>query len=139
LLVDIASGKPLGGVRGPPAAAVQLEQVAVVHHAIEDRGPVVDRSVRGDDGEGLLVATHQHVGEFVAGGLRQAAQEQIIDNEQIGTAQLREQSGAIAECARRVQILEQHVGQQISSTTLRASRKRSVPSSSASRLGTFGL
>src|SRR6185437_9517157 len=87
-----ALGKTLAGFFQAPALAFELEQMPVVHDAIEKRRdhnhvpqelpPVIYAAVRCDDDGGFLVATHQHVGEFVAGIHRELAQEQIVDDEQ---------------------------------------------------------
>lgn len=63
--------------------ALEPEPVSVVHQPIEQRpddhhdaeqlGPVLETTVRGEDGRGLFVAARQHVGRFVAGADGQLA------------------------------------------------------------------
>jgi hypothetical protein len=76
----LGSGSPAGNpcrcFLQPPALALELEEVAVMHQAVEERGdqddvaeqlaPVIERAVRGDDRRGLLVAAHHHIGQFFA-------------------------------------------------------------------------
>ena len=66
-----------------------VEQRRHDDHVAQQRGPVLDRSVGRDDRGAFFVTTHQHVGEFIAGTCRQPAQEQVVDNEQIGSLELR--------------------------------------------------
>ena len=45
--------------------------------------------VRGDDRGAFLVTGHDHVGEFVAGVGGQFPQEDIVDEQEFGTSDLR--------------------------------------------------
>src|SRR6185437_6960190 len=88
-----ALGKALGGFFQAPALAFELEQMPVVHDAVEKRRdhddvsqelpPVIYAPVRCDDDGGFLVAAHEHVGELIAGVYWKLAQEQIVDDEQL--------------------------------------------------------
>ena len=68
-------GKAVGRFFQSPALGVELEQVSMVHQSVEQGC---------DDGRALLVAAHERVGEFVTGGARQLADEQITDDQQVG-------------------------------------------------------
>ena len=73
----LAVGHAAGGLLQPPAAALEVKHVTVVHEAVEERradhdvpqkfSPVVYRPVGRDDRSGALVAAHQDVGQFLAG------------------------------------------------------------------------
>ena len=75
-----ALGKTGSRLLQPPALAVELEQVSVVHQTVEQRrddddiaeqgGPVIEWSVGSDDGGTFLIAAHQDIGELVASGGR---------------------------------------------------------------------
>ena len=65
-----------------------VEQRRNKNHIPEQRCPVFDRTIGGDDGGELLVPTHQHVGKLLPGVRGQAAQEQIVDDEDLGGLQV---------------------------------------------------
>ena len=118
------SVEPRSAMRGSllqaPALALEFEQVSVVHEAVEQRcghkniaellRPVIEGMVRGDDGGEFLVATHEHVGEFIAGVWQKLAQEQIVDHQQLGGLELGGQLADFAEFTGFVDILDQLMG-----------------------------
>ena len=55
----------------------------------EQRSPVVERSIGRDNRRSLLIAAHQPVGESIAGGGGQFADEQVVDDQEIGAVELR--------------------------------------------------
>lgn len=103
----------------PPALALELQQMTSMHDAIEQRRdegditeqlrPVLDRSIGRDHGGELLVATHEHISEFVTGVARQLAKEQIVDDGELGATKLRTIFLNLAELARLVDLLQQRV------------------------------
>ena len=82
----------IGVELGTPTARAALEHVSVVEQAVEqrrDRGsvpeelsPVVDRSVRGEDRGGALVAAHDELEQVLGGSVRDLSHAEIVDDEQ---------------------------------------------------------
>jgi hypothetical protein len=62
-----------------------IEQGRDDGHISQELALVVCPSVGGDDDRGFLVPAHQHIGKLIAGVQRQAPQEEIIDQQQIGS------------------------------------------------------
>ena len=114
-----AFGKTLGGLPHAPALALELQQMTVMDDAVEQRrsdddvaeelAPVVHLAVRSDDERGLLLAAHQQIGEFIAGVGGEVAQEQIVDDHQLRGIDLCAVLVQLAELARFVDLLQQHV------------------------------
>ena len=75
----------------------------------EELAPVVHLAVRSDDERGLLLAAHQQIGEFIAGVGGEVAQEQIVDDHQLRGIDLCAVLVQLAELARFVDLLQQHV------------------------------
>ena len=100
-----------------PALPFKLQQVAVVEQAIEQRrdddriaeqfGPVLERPIRRDDGGRLFIAAHQDFGEFVAGVGGEFAQEEVINEEEIGRLQLAAVDADLPELARFGDVFDQ--------------------------------
>ena len=91
-----------------------------MHQAVEERGdhdhvaeqprPVFDRAIGGHDRGGAFVATHQDVGQLLAGVGGQLAQEQIVDDEQLGGLDVGAQFLELAELAGFGEVLDELVG-----------------------------
>ena len=77
---------------GAPAARAALQHVRVMEQAIEQRRdgggvaeqlpPVFDRSVRGEDRGGPLVAAHDQLEQVLGRGVGQLAHAEVVDDEQ---------------------------------------------------------
>src|SRR3972149_4298990 len=108
------------GFLEPPALALDFEQMAMMHEAIEERrdhhhvaeepGPILERPVRGDDGGGLFVPSHEHVGQFVACLGGELAQEEVVDQEQLGATDVGPQLPEVAEFPGLGDVLDELVG-----------------------------
>src|SRR5208283_5485605 len=88
LLLQARSRRELG----PPALGAALEDVGVVEEPIEHRrgrcriaeelAPVVDRSIRGEQRAGTLVAAHHDLEQIFGGGGRELSHPQVIQQEE---------------------------------------------------------
>ena len=79
-------------------------------HVAEQPPPVLERAVGGDDRGGALVAAHEHVGELVAGVRGELAQEEVVDDQQLGGLELGAQLAQFTELARLADVLDELVG-----------------------------
>ena len=108
-LLVLLRGHPLTQVGldlGAPAARPALEDVGMVQQAVEQRGdgrgiaqqlpPVVDGSVRREQGRGPLVAAHDQLQEVFGRGVRQLAHPEVVDDEERDGAQRSEEGLARA-------------------------------------------
>lgn len=94
--------------------------MAVVHESVEERGddddvseeagPVLQGSVGGDDGGGLLVTGHENVGELVTGLRGEPPEEEVVDEEQVGAADLSSELAKLTELAGLGDVLDEVMG-----------------------------
>lgn len=69
------------------------------HHVAEEFRPVVEPAIGGDEGRGFLMPAHEYVGQLVGGAGREFAQEEVVDDQQLGGTQLRAQLAYRAQFA----------------------------------------
>lgn len=89
-----------------PAPGAALEHVGVVEQAVEERrdgggvaeqlAAVVDGAVGREQRRGAFVAAHDHLEQILAGGVRELAHPEIVDDEQWHRREIGEESLARA-------------------------------------------
>ena len=101
----------------PHALAVEIDSVGVVDQAVEDgvgvggiadqRVPLIDRELAGDDGGAAAVAILEDLQEVVAGCGVEWLEAPVVEDEQIDATERTQETGVAAIAACQGKIAEQ--------------------------------
>jgi hypothetical protein len=111
------SGLSAGFAGSPQALSGEIDAVGVMDQAVEDgvgvggiadqRMPLIDRELAGDDGGAAAVAVLKDLQEVVAGRGVERLEAPIVEDEKIDSAERAQDAGVAAVAARQSEIGEQ--------------------------------